>query len=625
MNRSVPIVSILTLVGALGAPSAGRAAVEEKVVAPADQAIPYAVSERGAHLGAVVRKGSKWTVTVDGAAGPRVDEVFRASSAWIDSRGLTNGAIGISAGRHSTDQFGAPGSVLFCRDGSHYAYVARLSQEWVLMEDTKELLRLPTSAENFTNDFRLQFTSDDGKHLIFARGGFYGFAVWVDGQLWPGFYASTGSGVDSTDPLISPDGEHIAYPAQIDRDHRALIIDGKSAGYLAEKLTYTDDSKHLVGVAHGPKSAALLVDGKPLFSAQQLLTYVVAPKTHRIAAVLMHKYPDGSQGQFVLLDGKPAEATLCKNAVQNVVFSPDGKHYAAVCSNAININYVVIDGKKGEEYDAVGMPGTTTSNGGFAFSPDSSRFVYDAHGGGKYFVVVNGEESDDAYDAPSGFCFSPDGKHLAYCGFQAATGKNTMVIDGKKERSERYLTIDQFDFSPDGSRHAFIALSNYGGPIYVDGQSVTVNAMNFAFSPDGKHLAISGSRPTDNRPGLWVDGAMVYQGEKFPDFIAFSADSQHLFWKVVEPDKDKPGYWDNVTYADGKPVARGNSDTVYGMVTVPVGHSQYTIHPGWQTTGPSSLVCLEPEGDDVKRITITPSDTSLVSLLAAAKPQGSGH
>ena len=620
MHISIRTTRVLTLLGAVGAVAVSKAAVEEEVVAPADPASQYSVSERGAHLAAVVRKGSKWTVTVDGTAGPRVDEVVRVSNAWIDPRLLPNGPIGISAGRHSTDQLGASPSVVFCRDGSHYAYVARLSQEWVLMEDTKELLRLPMNVENFSSDFRLQFTSDDGKHLIFTRGSYFGFAVWVDGQPWPGFYASTGTGVDSTDPLISPDGEHIAYPAQIDREHRALIIDGKPAGYLAEKLTYTDDSKHLVGVAQGPKGSALLVDGKSVFSAPQILSYLVAPKTHRIAAVLLHKYPDGSQGQFVLLDGKPVEATLCKYAIQKVIFSPDGKHCAAVCSNAMNINYVVIDGKKGDEYDAVGMPGTVTSNGGFAFSPDSSRLVYDAHGGGKHFVVVNGEESDDAFDTPVGFCFSPDGKRLAYCGLQTATGKSTMVIDGKKERSERYLNIDQFDFSPDGSRHAFIALGNYGGPIYVDGQSVPVNAMDFVFSPDGKHLAISGSRPTDNRPGLWVDGAMVYKGERLPDFIAFSADSQHLFWKVVEPDKDKPGYWNNVTYADGKPVARGDNTGVYGQVTVPVGHNQYTVHPGWQTTGESGLVCLNPVGDEVKRFTITSTaDTNIVTMLSAAK------
>jgi hypothetical protein len=620
MHIAIRTTSVLTLLGALGAVEVTKAAVEEQVVGPADPASQIVVSERGAHLAAVVRKGSKWTVTVDGTAGPRVDEVLRASSAWIDFRHLPNGPIGISAGRHSTDQQTTAGSVVFCRDGSHYAYVARLSQEWVLMEDTKELLRLPVSAQNFSNDFRLQFTSDDGKHLIFARGGYYGFAVWVDGQPWPGFYASTGSGVDSTDPLISPDGEHIAYPAQIDREHRALIIDGKPAGYLAEKLTYTDDSKHLVGVAQGPKGSALLVDGKSMFNAQQILTYVVAPKTHRIAAVLLHKYSDGSPGQFVLLDGKPVEATLCKNAVQKVIFSPDGKHYAAVCSNAMNINYVVTDGKKGDEYDAVGTPGMPSYGGGFAFSPDSSRLLYVAHGGGKYFFVVNGEESNDAFDGTAGFCFSSDGKRLAYCGLTTATGQITMVVDGKKDRAERNLNIDQFDFSPDGSRYAYIALSNYGGPIYVDGQPVPVNAMKFVFSPDGKHLAISGSRPTDNRPGLWLDGAMVFKSERTPDFIAFSADSQHLFWKVVEPDKDKPGYWNNVTYADGKPVARSDNTGVYGQVTVPVGYNQYTIHPGWQPSGESGLVCLGPVGDDVKRYTITPTDTSLATLLAAAKP-----
>ena len=616
MHPTTPLIRSLALLGLFGA-LAARAAVEEQIVGPATPDVQYVVSDRGGHVAAVTRKGSRFAVVVDGVAGPKVDAVVMPSSPWIDPRPYGAGLLGTGGGRHATDQRSTSHYVVFSHDGQHFAYLARQSQEWVLMEDTKEVLRMPAGEQNA--DVRLQFSGDNGRHLLFARATFQGFELWVDGQKWPGFFGSGGGGTEGTiDPLISPDGDHIAYVGVISRDKRALILDGRDAGYFGTNLQFTADSKHLISLSPTPKGTALLVDGRPMFTARQILAYYCAPVTNRIAAVLTHDYPDRSTGQFVLLDGKPVEATLCKNGIAAVLFSPDGRHFAAVCSNASNIFFVVTDGKKGQEYDSIGTPGAPAGNPGYAFSADSSRFAYTAHGGGKYFVVVNGDESDDAFDYTPNFRFSPVGARIVYSGLQNGQAKSPVVIDGKPERFERMVDIDQFDFSPDGSRYAYMMQGNYGGPIYVDGQAAPVTAMNFAFSSDGRHLAITGYRPTDNVHGLWVDGAMVYHGERSPDFIAFSADSQHVFWSVVEPNKEKPGYWDNVTYADGVPVARFDNVTLYGTLTKPPGYNQYTVHPGWQATGPSGLVCVGPVGDVVKRITITPTDTNLAALIAGA-------
>lgn len=616
MRPIISLLKVVALIAPIAAVPAALAEVTEQTVAPADPNIKYSVSDRGVHLAAVVRKGSRLTVTVDGTAGPKVDEVFTPTP-WIDPRPAQarQASATRASGRHQTDQL-TPVPVVFCADGSHFAYLARQSEELVLFEDHKEILRIPMAAGA---DLRLQFTGPDGKHLLFARSGYPGAELWFDGQKWPGTFASAGSGLDSIDPIISPDGEHVAYVAQIDREKHALIVDGRDAGYLGSKLQFTSDSRHLISLAQMPKGTALLVDGKPRFTARQIVAYYCAPATNRLAAILTHQFPDGSQGQFVLLDGKPVEATLCKNGIQAVLFSPDGQHCAALCSNAANIYYVVADGKKGEEYDAIGslpLPGMTS---GMAFSPDSSRLFYVAHGGGKYFMVINGEESDEALDSVGGVVFSADGRHFAYSGYLSSQPKSPVIVDGKAERFERMISINDFDFSPDGSRYAYVvSLPNGGGALYVDGKPTQLGAMNFAFSPDSRHIAVSGYRPADNVTGLWVDGTLVYKGERTPDYLAFSGDSQHLFWKVVEPDKAKPGYWGNVTYADGQPVASGDNVGLYKMLTVPTGYSDYTVHPGWQAVGPSSLVCLAAIGDAVKRITITPANTNLASLIAGA-------
>ena len=588
--------------------------VEEQDVAIVDPDVRYVVSDHGVHLAAKTRKGSRWIVVVDGVAGPKFDELLMPTLMWVDPRHFPNGSLGTGSGRHATDQHSSQ-SVVFSKDGQHFAYVARVGEEWSVIKDNAELMRLP--APKYGGDFRMEFVGDDAKHFMFVRMGYPGYEFWLDGQQWPGTYTSAGSGLDSLDPIVSPDGSHIAVPTQIDREKRSIVLDGKDTGYYGEKLSFTPDSKHLVSIGQKQQGMSLQLDGKSLFTAKQLITYYLAPVGNRIASVLVHHYPDGTLGQFVVVDGKPVEATVCKEGIKAFVFSPDGKHYAAICANAPNVLWVVTDGKKGQQYDQLAMPVLGSMLPSIGYSPDSAKLVYVAHGGGKNFMVINGEESDDAFDFVGGYLFSFDGKRFAYTGTQSSSGKNNPIfIDGKAERFERGVTIDQFDFSPEGSRYAYIAMGNYGGPIYVDGKSASLAAEDFRFSPDGKHIAISGYRPTDNVNGLWVDGVQVYKGERHPALVSFSADSQHLYWNVMEANKAKPGYYDNVTYADGQPVFHCDNVGIATTLMIPTGYNRYTTHPGWQATGESGLTGIGPVGDSVKRFVITPSDTSVVTLVA---------
>src|ERR1051326_4114959 len=250
--------------------------VEELVVGPviAIQNAKYIVSRHGVHLASVAPKGSRVNVIVDGVAGPRFDDIVETTAGWIDPRPYA-----------SVDPNSVPraAAITFSKDGSRYAYVGRLGQEWVLIVDNKEMLRLPVSGTVGAStgiagtagatEMRLEFTGDNGKHLLFARSVFEGYEMWVDGQKWPGFYGSGGGGSDGTiDPLISPDGEHVAYMAQISRDKRSVIVDGKDVGYPGTNLQFTPDSKHLVALVQLPKGGqAALIDGKSVLTARQIL------------------------------------------------------------------------------------------------------------------------------------------------------------------------------------------------------------------------------------------------------------------------------------------------------------------------------------------------------------------
>ena len=142
--------------------------VEEEVVGPApDQDAKYVVSPNGGHLATVGHKGSRMVVTVDGVAGPKVDDVITPVLSWIDTRYQE---------RVPPEEQGytSPKPVTFSKKGNHYAYVARIGQEWVLMEDNKELLRVPSGGI---------VGGDDGKHLYLAKSSFAGFELWMaEGQ-----------------------------------------------------------------------------------------------------------------------------------------------------------------------------------------------------------------------------------------------------------------------------------------------------------------------------------------------------------------------------------------------------------------------------------------------------------
>lgn len=619
MNAPVALrVLLLAFIG--GAPSSALSAVtvDEQVVAPTGPDVKYVVSDRGVHFAAITRKGSRQVVMIDGNAGPRIDAVITPTLNWIDPRPYQSITFNRGIGRHQADEMPVR-PVLFSKDGTHSAYIAKISQDYIVYLDQKEILRLPGGANSAGAEHRLAFSDPSGKHLLFARasGEGFGYELWVDGQKWPGYFTSGGGGSDGTvDPFVSFDGEHIAYVATITRDKQALIIDAKEAPYFGKRIQFTPDSRHLVSIAESPKGHTLLLDGKPLLTAAAILSVIVSPDSRHIATIITHELPDHTRGQALLMDGKLVPATVCRTEIKTVLFSPDSKRYAAVCSDSPALFFVVSDGKKQQEYDGIGNP--VSADRGIAFSPDSSRLVYLAHGAGKNFLIINGEESDEAFENPAGFRFSPNGKRFVYTGFESGQNKSTWVIDGKRGLYERSTSIDFCDFSPDGSRLAFLGPGNYGGPIYVDGKLEPITAYDFAFSDDGKHVAITGYNPADNSHGLWLDGNVVYKGERHPEFVAFSHDSQHVFWTAMEPASGpnaQPGTWEIVTYADGKPAARCENNSARTLM-MPLGYSNFTIHPGWQTSGDSGIAFVGLAGDSVKRVTITPTDSNIASLLS---------
>jgi Tol biopolymer transport system component len=601
--------------------------VDEQTIAPIAKDAKYIVSPHGGHLAAIVDKGSRTVVMIDGTAGPKVDEVITPVFNAVDPRPMQ--AMSTSERNAHPLQ-----PVTFSEDGNHWAYLAQSGQDWSLIEDGKEVLKLPASgavggvagigSDAGNTDIRVQFAGADGKHLYFARSSFAGYELWVDGKKQPGYYASGTGGDGSVDPLISPDGEHFAYVAKMGTrpdDKQELIVDGKEAGEPVVNLHFTSDGKHLVGLQRKPDGDHLIIDGKSAIAAKAIYGLYLAPQGRSIIAVLRHDNPDRSIGQFLWVDGKPVEASLAQQ-ISSVYFSPDGKHYAAVCQRP-GAQWVVLDGKKGQEYQSITQAVENLSTGP-AFSADGSKFGYVAVANtGKQFVVINDDESD-AFDGAN-FAFSPDGKHTIMSGRQG--GANVLILDGKtiKLPGNRYVGSGQVIYSPDGSRYAFTTATQ-NGDVYVDGQPSGLSG-NVSFSPDSKHVVVAGQRSSDNKRGLFIDGKMIATtGQQTVDYRAFSPDSRHVYWMTKEP-ATGPGAVPNtmqwVTYADGKAVARASLEgdaAAAQKVMFPTGFGEFpTAAPCWSIGDNGAAIILAPAADGLKRITVTPAnDDEVAALLAGA-------
>ena len=496
---------------ASGAPASAAAStgstarVESVVVAPweAGVALRFAISPVGQHVAAIVLRGSRTVVTLDGADGPRFDEVLSEQG----------------QGLH------------FSPDGTRLAYVGRQGQEYVYMVDNKEMLRLPLarypqlSLASSTNHVSAPRVSANSRHVYFALysqdpNGAGGWTVMVDGQRGP---RSIGAVV----PVFSR-GDHYAYVT----DSRAgtntftLIVDGQAAGYTGVDPEFNADGSHLFTRSLVPGQAAVDLDGRRLVRAPSVQLFFPPSGPNFLGVVTSTTAPFGA----FLIDatGRKVAYSDCPGSpgIDEVHFNANGQHYAARCRTAGGV-FLLADGKRTQEYQNIAA---------VDFAPDG-RVVYQASSGGRSFVVVGDQESAGyplllltrATMNPS----APDadrvaairGGSIGYIALSSTSQDATVVVNGKGivRRQARDLV-----FSPDGSRFAFAWDRGLaGGAINVDGiddpsgrtepfflitsDGYGAPQSRVLFSPDGKHVVRFG-RQTTETAGVFVDGGFTATG-----------------------------------------------------------------------------------------------------------------
>jgi len=349
----------------------------------------------GTHYAYVAKKEGKESVVFDGTAGPYFDKV-------VDPDLTVTGRSYAYAAKSGEDAF-----IIFNErkiqnkdyelitppdispDGQRLAYRAQKAGRWHYVIDEKEGPAFDEVEEGyFSGDSRsFAYAARRGTKWVFVRDGHEGppydeiglYPESADEDIYTAkeknlefvvFHGKKGLHyVEVGWPRVSPNGGKIAYEAK--KGIRSVVVLSEREGKEYDLV------------------------GRPVFSADG-----------------KHIAYDAVEGQsfLMVLDDKELRDFI---AMPNAVFSPKGNRlaYGAVTQGARK-SFVVEEGRKGKEYDKVGL---------LAWSPDGRHLAYAASEGDKAFLVVDGREGKP-FDRILSLVprFSSDGK---YVGANAVKGR----------------------------------------------------------------------------------------------------------------------------------------------------------------------------------------------------------
>jgi hypothetical protein len=361
----------------------------ERRAGPFDTLPTSVFSPDGAHLGYVAKRGKTWVVGVDGQEQTLAD--VEALFIWVTSSGRLVCA-GKRKGEHfyiidgkEGPHFDILGMLVFAGDGGRYAYAG--SQNKVGFFRDRATGRVVVDGQPGPEHQGVVYNSL-GSMLVSNT------MVTLKEGLLP-YLVSVVHGV--SDPVFSPDAQHLAYSVQMDADTTAVLLDDHPIAKFERTgqvpLSFSPDGKRLAALGGRAQKLVEVRDGAtfaelsnpdPINIAEKLTW---SPDGQRTAFVMGHgglQYLRDVTTQArrrVVVDGKIGAEYNCATIV-NLHFSPDSRHwgYETIADEKRQWkSFVVVDGVEGEAYDEI-MPHSLQFSAGTA--------VYVARDGRKFLRVT---------------------------------------------------------------------------------------------------------------------------------------------------------------------------------------------------------------------------------------------
>lgn len=269
-------------------------------------------------------------------------------------------------------------------------------------------------------------------------------------------------------PKLSPDGKRYAsYTVNRDQSQSFVFSEGvRSPMYRRiEWLEFSAQGGRFGYIGRGDEGDTVVIDEKAQqVAGASLLTF--SPDGRRVA------YSVRRDGWRLSVDGEEGPAF---DQVWDITFSPDSRHigYAARKDGRWSI---VVNGKKGEDYDKADYP---------VISSDGKRYWFRAVSGGRkigYFVEA-GHPLVETTSSPA--MFSPDGSRYLYSRKGEAGAEE--ILDGTPAK----LKGAALRFTPTTNRLLQAVHSDAGVRLCVEStESDTVSELGpVIVHPDGKRIA----------------------------------------------------------------------------------------------------------------------------------------
>ncbi len=375
-------------------------------------------------------------------------------------------------------------------DERHVIYVEqRDGKECVVRDGIAGREYDQVEAETFSPDSRhIAYVASKGGAACVVKDGVEG--KWFERILELGNRAAF---------VFSPDGAHLAYMAGLRDDKKCMVVDCLE-GPVYDRIppnsfSFSGNSHHYIYAgANGDRIQIL--------------------KDHKV----------------VLESGN---ANRWEEAGQAPMLSPSGKRFATPIMRDSQW-HMNVDGTDGPAWDKIDDS---------RFSPDGSHFTYRAERRDQLFDVMDGREIPSA--AVEGAVFSEDGKNWALP--QVQENGIRVIVNGKPGKLYDGYVVLHLTFSPNGRRLAYWVAG------YMGRNMVTVvhdeqefedvrpgTEKGICFSPDSKHVAISGLR--GNRSVVIIDGKQ-YPCSDVPDWVGevtFSPSSDRWAYQAFHGGKM---YW----------------------------------------------------------------------------------
>lgn len=371
-----------------------RVVVDGKEQQTYDQVAGIEFTHDGSRLAYAAKRDDRWFIVADMKESPGYARVglphFNADGSKLAYVVMLEGnqrAVVVNGQPGRPYDVISAGLIEFSPDGSRMAYGAVRDEKCYLVVDGEETG--PFDDLGTRTGYRF---SNDGSRLGFVALVGETLYVIVDGRRGTPLY-------DVGDLVFSPDGQRVAYAAQVEKNGPWFV--------------FLDNEKQ------GPYET--IGDGSLRFS----------PDGTRLA------YAAKANGRWgAVVDGRPGEP---HDGIAQMLFSPNGKRLAYVAQDG-DTEAVVVDNQVERTFDAIG-------GGSLVFSPDSRTLGYIARNGYARFVVIGGARKP-RYTMVAYLNFTSDSRHFAYIALDD-TGAFTVVDDLRA--AHRYESV----WNPPGKKLLF--------------------------------------------------------------------------------------------------------------------------------------------------------------------------